>query len=332
MLEKLAIYLLGLEPECYHTASQQEKSYINWVLFSFAAVLASCLAAMFVIGLFVSGSQIIALLIMLLGTFVFVSIFRFSLILIKPELTFLVKFNQTVLQTTWKEKWQQTLTGLKSWRAYLKTIRWKPDVAIPGFTLVFRLFYMGLLAFVLVFPITTIFHWQRTMSYNQELRDKALQVYTKGLTEQRTLLAFESDFSTAKKLSWYEDKVSNEYFTMQLFKHASTYPEFKLMIWFVCIILFLPHFFLFRMMRKKEFVYQAAVQERFKQLIESNYSELEKSAKEVLSKYNDLFEPENHLKFLQKGNPYQEKDEPLMRENISFKDLQNQINTLNPTA
>lgn len=331
MLEKLAIYLLGLEPECYHTASQQEKSYINWVLFSFAAVLLSCLAAMFVIGLFVSGSQIVALLIMLLGTFVFVSIFRFSLILIKPELTFLVKLNQTVLQTTWKEKWQQIITSLKSWRSYFKTIRWNPDVAIPGFTLVFRLFYMGLLAFVLVFPITTIFHWQRTMSYNQELRDKALQVYTKGLEEQSTLVAFESDISTSKKLSWYENKVSGEYFTMQLFKYASTYPEFKLMLWFVGIILFLPHFFLFRMMRNKEFVYQAAVQAHFKQIIEANYTELEKSAKRVLAKYN-LFEPEKHLKFLQKGNPYQEKDKPLVRENISFKDLQNQANNLNPTT
>ena len=155
MLEKFAIFLLGLEPKCYHSATQKEKSYINWVLFSFAAVLLSCLAAMFVIGLFVSGSQIVAFLIMLLGTFVFVSIFRFSLILIKPELTFLVKFNQTVLQTTWKEKWQQMVTGLKSWRNYFKTIRWNPDVAIPGFTLVFRLFYMGLLAFVLVLVLSS---------------------------------------------------------------------------------------------------------------------------------------------------------------------------------
>lgn len=331
MLEKLAIFLLGLEPNCYAKATHNEKSYINWVLFSFGAVLLSCTAAMFVIGLFVSGSNLIALLIMLIGTFVFISIFRFSLILIKPELTFLVKLNQTVLQTTWKEKWQQMVTGLKSWRTYFKTIRWDPNVEIPGFTLVFRLFYMGLLAFVLVFPITTVFHWQRTMSYNQEIRDKALQDYTKGLQEQRTIVAFESDISTSKKLSWYEDKVSKEYFTMQLFKYASTYPEFKLMVFFVCLILFLPHFFLFRMMRNKDFVYQSAVKDYFKQLIEADYSALEKNAKKSLSKYA-IFSPEHHLQFLQKGNPYLLKDEPTALKNISFKDLQNQVNTLNPKA
>lgn len=331
MLQELAIRLLGLEPNCYAKANVQERSFIMLVLVAFATVVIACLVAMFIIGLFVSGSAWWAVPISILGSFVFVSIFRFSLILIKPELSFLVKLNQTVLQTTWKEKWQQMITGLKSWRAYFKTIRWNPDVAIPGFTLVFRLFYMGLLAFVLVFPITTIFHWQRTMSYNQELRDKALQVYTEGLEEQRTLVAYESDISTSKKLNWYRDKVSGEYFTMQLFKYAGTYPEFKLMLWFVGIILFLPHFFLFRMMRKKEFVYQAAVQAYFKQLIEANYTQLEKSAKNVLAKY-ELFEPERHLKFLQKGNPYLSKEEPIARENISFKDLQNQVNTLKPTA
>jgi len=85
------------------------------------------------------------------------------------------------------------------------------------------------------------------------------------------------------------------------------------------------------MMRKKEFVYQAAVQAHFKQLIEANYKQLEKSAKKVLAKY-ELFEPERHLNFLQKGNPYLSKEEPTARENISFKDLQNQVNNLKPTA
>ncbi len=331
MFKNLAIFLLGLEPNCYEKATQQEKSYINWVLFSFAAVLFSCLAAMFVIGLFVSGSNLWAFLIMLLGTFVFVSIFRFSLILIKPELTFLVKLNQTVLQTTWNEKWQQIVSGLKSWRSYFKTIRWNSNAAIPGFTLVFRLFYMGLLAFVLVFPLTTIFHWKRTMTYNQELRDKAMQVYVERLKAQQNSNAFEINISSSKKLSWYEDKVNDEYFTMQLFKYAGTYPEFKLMVWFVAIILFLPHFFLFRMMRKKGFLYQSAVQEHFKQIIEENYDELEKTAHQILSKYG-IFQPDQHLKFLHKDNPYLEHPDPIVRENISFKDLENQIKALNSST
>lgn len=331
MLEKLAIYLLGLEPNCYSKALQKEKSYINLVLCSFAALLLCCLAAMFVIGLFVSGNKLIAVLIMLLGTFVFVSIFRFSLILIKPELTFLVKLNQSVLQTTWKEKWQQLKLSMQSWRTYLKNIRWNPNVAIPGFTLIFRLFYLGLVAFVLVFPITTIFHWERTITYNQEIRDKALRIYTKDIQEQHTLVAFESAISTSKKLSWYEDKVSNEYFTMQLFQYASTYPEFKLMVWFVGLILFFPHFFLFRMMRNKEFVYQSAVQDYFKELIIADYKALEINARKALSKYKS-FQPEKHLRFLQKGNPYLESETPLVRTNISFKELQDHLNTQHPTT
>ena len=330
MLDNLAIFLLGLEPNCYAKATQQEKSYIQWVLLSFTAVLISCLAAMFVTGFFVAGNLFAALIIMVLGSFVFISIFRFSLILIKPELRFLVTLHQVVLQTTWKEKWQQARKNLKLWRSFFKNIRWNSDAAIPSFTLVFRLIYMGLMAFVLVFPLTTLFHWERTMAYNQTLRDKALKVYTTELN-QPVLADKAVDFKSDQNLSWYEEKVSKEYFTMQLFKHASTYTEFGLIIWLVGLMLFLPHYFLFHMMRKKEFVYQAAVQAHFKELIEGNFNELDRAAHRVLSKYR-FFDPTIHVQFLHKGNPFQEKEEYPVRENIRYQELQERINPVNPGA
>ena len=84
-MERLASILLGLESEFYSKAKINEKSQINLVVFSFVLVLLFCFISMFVIGLFVSGMIPVAVIISCLGTFVFVSIFRFSLTLIKPE-------------------------------------------------------------------------------------------------------------------------------------------------------------------------------------------------------------------------------------------------------
>jgi hypothetical protein len=324
MLDQIAIYLLGLEPACYATAQGKERSYIHFVLFSFTLVLLSSLMAMFVLGLFVSGSYWLAVPIALLGTFVFISIFRFSLILIKPEIKLLTRLNEVVLQTSTKEKWQRTMDWIKnSWKE-LKTIRWNTNVAIPGFTVVFRFLYMGLLAFVLVFPLTTLFHWSATMEYNDTLRDKALQNYREGVSTSGN----NNGYAAMQKLSYYEEKVNAEYFTMQLFQHASAFPEFRMVAFLVCALLFLPHALLFMMMRNKEFSYVANLNVHFRALIEANYAQLEAEAKRELAKFK-AYSPTHDLSFLYKGNPYLEEPTQSKRENISWKELQKRMATTN---
>lgn len=320
MLDKIAIYLLGLEPACYATAQGKERSYIHFVLFSFTLVLLSSLMAMFVIGLFVSGSYWLALPIALLGTFVFISIFRFSLILIKPEIKLLTRLNEVVLQTSTKEKWQRTIDWIKNSWIELKTIRWNTNVAIPGFTVVFRFLYMGLLAFVLVFPLTTLFHWTATMQYNDQLRQEVLQTYRIGLNNSPNIQIAAAE----QQLSFYEQKVNAEYFTMQLFQRASAYPEFRMVAILVCALLFLPHAMLFMMMRNKDFSYVANLNAHFRTLIEANYTQLEAEAKRELAKFQ-AYSPAYDLSFLQKGNPYLEEPTQIKRENISWKELQNRI-------
>ena len=331
MLDQLAIYLLGLEPACYAAAQAKERRYIQYVLLSFSMVLLFSLLSMFVIGLFVSGSYWLALPISLLGTFVFISIFRFSLILIKPELKILTRLNEVVLQTTLKEKWGQIIVGFKNLGQKLKTIRWNTNIAIPGFTVVFRMLYMGLLAFVLVFPLTTLFHWSATMEFNDSLRQEALENYRKGVYTTPTI----NGYAAERQLSFYEGKVSHEYFTMQLFQKATTYPEFILVALFVCALLFLPHALLFMMMRNKDFSYVASLNAHFKKLIEANYAQLEIGAVQQLSKFK-AFGSTHDISFLQKGNPYIEEPTQNTRENISWKELQNRMaktnTTTNPTV
>jgi hypothetical protein len=100
----LAISLLGLEPTCYEQASNSEKASIKLVLFSFSIILIFSLIATFIIGLFVSGNNWMAFLIAILGTYILISILRFSLILIKPEIKIFTQINEVVIKTTWKEK------------------------------------------------------------------------------------------------------------------------------------------------------------------------------------------------------------------------------------
>ncbi|MFN5293332.1 MAG: hypothetical protein ACK5BW_06930, partial [Flavobacteriia bacterium] len=223
-----------------------------------------------------------------------------------------------------KEKWEQIVMGFKNLGQRLKTIRWNTNVPIPGFTIVFRFLYMGLLAFVLVFPLTTLFHWSATMQYNDQLRQEALQTYRNGINN----LPNSQIAAAEQQLSFYEEKVSHEYFTMQLFKKASTFPEFKLVSILVCALLFLPHALLFILMRNKDFSYVASLNTHFKSLIENNYAQLEAEAKIELAKFK-AFSSKYDLSFLNKGNPYLEQVSKIKRENISWKELQVRITQSN---
>jgi len=308
MLQQLAIRVLGLEPTCYAKANVQERSFIVLVLVSFASVVLSCLVAMFIIGFFVSGSIWWAMPISILGSFVFVSIFRFSLILIKPELSLLVVINESLIKTTLEEKFKKLIAQVGKWKNYLITFRFNSNWAIPGFTVVFRLLYLGLMAFVLIFPLTTLTQWSNAVEYNQSLRDQSIQTYNFGVDHQNTRVVVKTENEREAQKTWYANKMNNAYFTMRIFTHATNYPTFTLITFFVCFSLFLPHAMLFVMMRSKQFVYQSSVRKYFKTLIEQDFINLEREAKQYLSKYQ-AFDPDTHLKFISSGNPYMQKSE-----------------------
>jgi hypothetical protein len=165
------------------------------------------------------------------------------------------------------------------------------------------------------------------MEFNESLRQEALEKYRKGVYTTPTI----NGYAAERQLSFYEEKVSHEYFTMQLFQKATTYPEFTLVALFVCTLLFLPHALLFMMMRNKDFSYVASLNALFKKLIEANYAQLEVGARQQLSKFK-AFGSTHDISFLQKGNPYLAEPTQITREKISWKELQNRIAKTNTTT
>jgi hypothetical protein len=313
----LAISLLGLEPTCYDQASNSEKASIKLVLFSFSIILIFSLIATFIIGLFVSGNNWMAFLIAILGTYILISILRFSLILIKPEIKIFTQINEVVIKTTWKEK----ITKIKTYFANkFKKFEWNFNVPIPGFTLFFRLLYLGLLSYVIIFPLTLLSNWEDVKSYNNELRESALQTYKEAeLTFQRHAFDSSRNAEFEEKIRWYEEKISHEYFTTKLFLRGMNYPSFTAISFLVFILFALPHFLLFRLMKKQSNTYVNAVKKYFASLITNDFQDLKNNSKSLLKSKG--FNPDQlNLVFLDKNNPYlTQKPAEINRENISWK-------------
>ena len=93
------------------------------------------------------------------------------------------------------------------------------------------------------------------MQYNNELRDEALLNYENNLRAHKTTLTYNNQVSAASQMSWYEKKVQNEYYTMKLFIRATEYPFFSGILIFIGLVLFLPHYLLFNLMRNKSVEY-----------------------------------------------------------------------------
>lgn len=326
LIDSFAISLLGLEPHCYQNTSAAEKVQIKMVLFSFLVILVLALIASFIIGLFVSGRIYFAIPISILGTFILISIFRFSLILIKPEIKFIRQINDNVLKTTWKEKWTKLKIALASLKSRFKNIRWNSNVAIPGFTIFFRLLYLGLLAFVIIFPLAILSNWSDATSYNDQLRKKALTNYQQSeLAFQDNVKQFASKMDMNERMSWYEEKVSHEYFTMKLFARAKNYPSFGFITILVFGLFLFPHYLLFRLMRNESYNYVPSVNAYFESIITNDFDTLEQDAKRVLQTKGFQADVLN-LNFLTKNNPYQvhqHKIKPL--ENVTWKSWQVKI-------
>jgi hypothetical protein len=326
LIDSFAISLLGLEPSCYDNASAAEKARIKLVLLSFSTILVCAFISTFIIGLFVSGRFYFAVPISILGTYILISIFRFSLILIKPEIKFIRQINETVLKTTWKEKWAKLKLAATTLRTRIKNLRWNTNVAIPGFTIFFRLLYLGLLAFVIIFPLAVLSNWSDATSYNEQLREKALNTYQKTeLAFQEQVKQFASEVDMNERMSWYEEKVSHEYFTMKLFVRAMNYPSFGLITMLVFGLFLVPHFLLFRIMRNESYNYVPSVNAYFESIITSDFNSLQQDAKRVLQTKGFQVDSLN-LSFLTKNHPYQV-HEPEVKplENVSWKSWQEKI-------
>lgn len=319
MIDSLAILLLGLEPSCYLQTNASEKTSIKLVLYLFSIVLILALVATYLIGFFVSSNHFYALLISILATFTIVSIFRFSLILIKPSIKIVAQLNDLIIKSTWKDRIVKMKVFITSLKSKLMKFKFDFNKSIPGFTIFFRLLYLSLLAFVIIFPLTVLTNYKDSFSYNESLRETAFSNYVRSETSQKNSVYQSTEQNTTKKIAWYRDKVNSEYFTMKLFIKASTYSSFKLITFLVFMLFFIPHLLLFRIMRNPNYVYVTSLNKHFESIIGSDYKRLKLEAEQLLkSKGHDV--KAISLTFLEKNNPYKIETEAISeRENISWK-------------
>jgi hypothetical protein len=330
LIDSLSIALLGLEPSCYYNTVGSERSSIRFVSYAFLCLLILSLIATYLIGLFVSGYHISAFIISILGSFILISIFRFSLILIKPEIKLIKQFNEVIIQTSWKTKLQSFRSLLKSKKLSFNNFKWNSNRAIPGFTFVFRTIYLMLLALIIIFPLTVLSNFKDATSYNNELRLKALSIYRTteiNFLNQTKLEESKNDFN--KRISWYENKVNHEYFTMKIFTRAMNYSSFNGIAISIMILFFLPHLLLFRLMRNPNYTYVPSLKNHFQSLITEDFNHLNNDVKQILKNKGYTIN-EIDLKFLNKNNPFIEKETEIPSvENVSWDTWQNKQTVIN---
>lgn len=328
MVDSLVILLLGLEPSCYLQTNASEKTSIKLVLYLFSIVLILALMATYLIGFFVSSNHFYALLISILATFTIVSIFRFSLILIKPSIKIVEQLNDLIIKSTWKDRIIKMKDFISSFKSKMMKFQFDFSKSIPGFTIFFRLLYLSLLAFIIIFPLTVLTNYNDSLSYNESLREKALANYVQSEKNQNNTIYKSSEQNTTEKNAWYREKVNSEYFTMKMFVKASTYSSFKLITVLVFMLFFIPHLLLFRIMRNPNYVYVTLLNKHFESIIGSDYKRLHTEAEKLLkSKGHDV--KGINLTFLDKNNPYKKETETISSlENINWKSWQS-ANSIN---
>ena len=238
--------------------------------------------------------------------------------------------NDVILKTSLKTKLLSFKSLLINKKLGLNNFKWNSNLAIPGFTFVFRTLYLVLLALIIIFPLTVLSNFKDATSYNNELRLKALSIYRTteiNFLNQTKLEESKNDFNN--RISWYENKVNHEYFTMKLFTRAMNYSSFKIIAISVIVLFFLPHLLLFRLMRNPNYTYVPSLKNHFQSLITEDFNHLNDDVKQILKnkgyKINEI-----DLKFLNKNNPFIEKEtETPSVENVSWDTWQNKQTVIN---
>lgn len=308
MIQQLAIRLLGFEPKQLQRAHSSEHVGIAVVVVSSLVVLICAAIATYVLGIFISGSLWIALPIAALGTFVLFSIFRFSLILIKPRIGLVDRLNEVLLKPTLSEYWLAIRNGFKR-LVEGKLFRHKlSSHAIPGFTLIFRSIYLALIACVLIFPLTVLVQWNESMQFNKELRQAALQTYL-DRNNTRVKVYDKHDEQTRKQAyQLYVNEVNHSFYTMRLLERGMEGAAFVPITVFIIICFVLPHVILFNLMRKPGYTYIQEVQDYYQTIITQDFAQLNQEAGILIATKNKTGHTLD-LSFLTKGNPYLTKEQ-----------------------
>jgi hypothetical protein len=157
-LIKASLVLFGLEHAILLSVSEEEKNKFLKLSFLFLTIAAVCLISSVFLFFLISSSLWFALIIGPLLGLIFLSIIRFSILTIQRSL-YETKAPEITIEIA------QPLTNINKISSILKKVRF------PGIESLMRILINGIMGCLIIFPLVTLFHFQRLGSVNQQKRD-----------------------------------------------------------------------------------------------------------------------------------------------------------------
>ena len=174
-MDEFVIAVLGLEESLWIQISAAEQRKYSIAVFLFAILSALCMVASFVFIYMITSTTIVAILGGLILTFILISMIRFSLLSMRKSVFDKPNIEET---TELAVKPNGILQKLKS---KIKSIfSFKPitaDSAIPGLAMVIRLFFMSVIATLIIFPLACLMNYSNIQQITIQKRNALVEAF-----------------------------------------------------------------------------------------------------------------------------------------------------------
>jgi len=209
-MDKLVNYILGLEPDLWHSISSKEKSRYQFLVFCFIAFVGLSFFSSIFLLYMISSNRLIAILGGLMLTFVTFNIVRFSLVILRRSVypKVIESENAEILLDENKamdSKAKQII--IKGFTLIRSTFKFKN--LIPGLGSLVRMVILSTMCLLHVFPLTCLLHSkqvdaicdaERSVLLNnfKEQNERILRTQLKGY--ERQILILDQELQKAKAI------------------------------------------------------------------------------------------------------------------------------------
>jgi hypothetical protein len=157
-LIKISLVLFGLEHALLESVSEEEKNIFLKLSFLFLTLASVCTISSIFLFFLICSSFWFAILVGPLLGLIFLSIIRFSLLTIQRSL-YEVNITKNPVKNIQPLNNKEKIIGLVK------------NVSFPGIESNMRILINGIMGCLIIFPLVTLFHFQRLGSVNQQKRD-----------------------------------------------------------------------------------------------------------------------------------------------------------------
>jgi hypothetical protein len=190
-MDEFVIAVLGLEESLWAQISTAEQRKYSIAVFLFAILSALCMLASFVFIYMITSALPAVIIGGLILSFILISMIRFSLISLRKSV-----FDNPNIQEV-AEAASKPLGFFQKIKSKFKNLfRFKPitaNSAIPGLAMAIRIFFMGVIAMLIIFPLACLLNYNSIQQINIQKRSALVQAYQQQLAvqsniEQKSLL------------------------------------------------------------------------------------------------------------------------------------------------